>query len=77
MFFFLQKEWRDEPEVFKEHVKKLCEESLKHVPPHVVIPHPDTDKNERERAIAMVKGEETVAFSVGDGFEDDFEFDFE
>ena len=74
-------EWKDRPEQYKEHVKALCEASKKKVPPHVVIPHPDTDPIEHKEQVEKMLREQGLAdttdiFENNDDFnEDDFYID--
>lgn len=48
-------EYRDRKEKFNERVKALAEKAKKSVPKRVVIPHPDTDPEERARALKKFK----------------------
>mmetsp|Transcript_767 Transcript_767/g.1063 ORF Transcript_767/g.1063 Transcript_767/m.1063 type:complete len:299 (-) Transcript_767:1709-2605(-) len=48
-------EWRKNPEEFKKRCEKLVQKANKEKPDHVVIPHPDTNPEERERQIQKIK----------------------
>lgn len=48
-------EWRKSPEEFKKRCEKLVQKANKDKPDHVVIPHPDTNPEERERHIQKIK----------------------
>lgn len=49
-------EFRDHRDTkFADHVKKCVEAAMKDVPSYVKIPHPDTDPEERARAIKKIK----------------------
>jgi len=42
-------EWRKSPSAYKDRVRALVAKANKTVPPHVKIPHPDTDPVEKQR----------------------------
>jgi len=42
-------EWRKSPAGYKERIRVLIEKANKIVPPHIKIPHPDTDPVEKQR----------------------------
>lgn len=44
-----QVEWRKNPAAYKERVRALVAKANKNVPPHIKIPHPDTDPVEKQR----------------------------
>jgi len=48
-------EWRKNPESYKERIRVLVEKANKNVPPHIKIPHPDTDPIERQRQVEKMK----------------------
>jgi len=48
-------EWRKNPESYKERIRVLVEKANKNVPPHIKIPHPDTDPTERQRQVEKMK----------------------
>jgi ubiquitin-conjugating enzyme E2 R len=48
-------EYRDRVEKYNERVKGLAEKAKKACPKRVVIPHPDTDPEERARALKKFK----------------------
>jgi hypothetical protein len=45
----VQVEWRKSPAAYKERVRALVAKANKTVPPHIKIPHPDTDPAEKQR----------------------------
>jgi ubiquitin-conjugating enzyme E2 R len=71
-------EWRDRRKQFEERVRKLAEKAQKLCPEGIKIPHPDTDPEERERAIRKIKllNEEDNWMDDGmDDIEDEDDFD--
>jgi len=48
-------QWRDKRDEFLQRVKVLVERANKRVPPHVKIPHPDTDPEERKHTVEKMK----------------------
>jgi len=52
-------EFRDRRAAFADRVKKLAEKTQKGVPDYVKIPHPDTDPEERAKAIKKYAKEAT------------------
>jgi len=48
-------EWRKDNEAYKKRVAVLVEKANKTVPPHIKIPHPDTDPLERQRQVEKMK----------------------
>lgn len=42
-------EWRNAPEVYKKRIQKLIDKANKEKPSHVIIPHPDTNPEERKK----------------------------
>lgn len=48
-------EYRDKRTAFNDRVKALAEKAKKACPKRVVIPHPDTDPEERARALKKFK----------------------
>jgi len=48
-------EWRKNKTAYIQKCKKLVERANREKPPHVVIPHPDTDENEHRRIVQKWK----------------------
>jgi len=48
-------EWRNFLDAYKARCKRLVEKSIQETPSHVVIPHPDTNPEERAKQIAKLK----------------------
>jgi len=48
-------EWRKSPDSYKERIRGLVDKANKVVPPHIKIPHPDTDPIERQRQVEKMK----------------------
>jgi len=48
-------EWRNYPNSYKSHCKQLVDKSLQEKPSHVVIPHPDTNPEERAKQVEKMK----------------------
>jgi len=48
-------EWRNDPSGYKKKCQRLLEKANREKPEHVVIPHPDTNKEEREKQIEKMK----------------------
>jgi ubiquitin-conjugating enzyme E2 R len=48
-------EWRRHPDAYRERIRVLVEKANKNVPPHIKIPHPDTDPAERQRQVEKMK----------------------
>jgi len=50
-------EWRNDPIGYKKKCQRLVEKANREKPPHVVIPHPDTNKEERDKQIEKIKAQ--------------------
>jgi ubiquitin-conjugating enzyme E2 R len=48
-------EWRKDKESYRKRVAALVEKAMKQVPPHIKIPHPDTDPIERQRQVEKMR----------------------
>jgi len=48
-------EWRKDKVSYGKRITQLVEKANSNVPSHIVIPHPDTDPNERKRQIEKMK----------------------
>jgi len=48
-------EWRNHFELYQKKIARLIEKANKEKPTHVVIPHPDTNAEEREQSIQKIK----------------------
>jgi len=48
-------EWRNSTDFFKKKIQRLVEKANKEKPSHIVIPHPDTNPEERAKQIAKMK----------------------
>jgi len=48
-------EWRNDPIAYKKKCQRLIEKANREKPSHIVIPHPDTNKEEREIQIEKMK----------------------
>jgi len=48
-------EWRDSKESYRKRISALAQKANQCVPPHVKIPHPDTDPTERQRQVEKMK----------------------
>jgi ubiquitin-conjugating enzyme E2 R len=48
-------EWRKEKELYRRRVADLIEKANKQVPPHVKVPHPDSDPAERARQVEKMR----------------------
>jgi len=48
-------EWRKNPDSYRERIRALVDKANKNVPPHIKIPHPDTDPIERQRQVEKMK----------------------
>lgn len=48
-------QWRRDSAGYKKRVRSLIEKANRQLPAHVRIPHPDTDPEERRRAVAKLK----------------------
>jgi len=48
-------EWRKDPEGFRRRCVRLIEKANESLPSHVVIPHPDTNPEERAKVIQKIK----------------------
>jgi hypothetical protein len=44
-------EWRKNPDLFKQKVQKLIHKANKDLPPDVIIPHPETNPEERKKHV--------------------------
>eukprot|EP00019_Armaparvus_languidus_P003697 CAMPEP_0168589390 /NCGR_PEP_ID=MMETSP0420-20121227/5985_1 /TAXON_ID=498008 /ORGANISM="Pessonella sp." /LENGTH=170 /DNA_ID=CAMNT_0008624931 /DNA_START=228 /DNA_END=740 /DNA_ORIENTATION=+ len=64
-------EWRQHPEKFKKSVDATIRQAKAEIPDHIKIPHPDTDPEERRRAVEKIK----LLNQLDQGGLDDFEFD--
>eukprot|EP01102_Stenamoeba_stenopodia_P008680 TRINITY_DN2525_c0_g1_i3.p1 TRINITY_DN2525_c0_g1~~TRINITY_DN2525_c0_g1_i3.p1 ORF type:complete len:269 (-),score=57.69 TRINITY_DN2525_c0_g1_i3:254-1060(-) len=66
-------EWRRDRAAYNKRCKELAERSRNQAPPGLVIPHPDSDPVERQKAIAKMKeaeNEDLELYSYGDDFEE-------
>lgn len=70
-------EWRDRRKQFEERVHKLAEKAKQACPDGIKIPHPDTDPEERERAIRKIKMLNEEDNWMEEGFDDDEDLDEE
>lgn len=68
-------EYRDRRAQFDERVKALAEKAKKACPKRVVIPHPDTDPEERAKAVRKKKLMDALDSSDPFLEEDDFQYD--
>jgi len=68
-------EWRKNRQSYIQKCKKLVERANREKPPHVVIPHPDTDENEHRKIVQKWKelntGMDAAEFYEDDGGEND------
>lgn len=48
-------EWRKNPEVYKQRCHRLIEKANKNKPTRIVIPHPDTNPEEREKQVLKMR----------------------
>jgi len=75
-------EWRKDKELYSKRIAQLVEKANKTVPPHIKIPHPDTDPVERQRQVEKMKLLDTpmdlddYGYDVGDD-DDDYGVDDE
>jgi len=69
-------EWRKNFEAYKKRCKRLCDKSLRELPPHVRIPHPDTDPEERRRHLQKLKALEEDTFDLHEADADFDNYDF-
>jgi len=61
-------QWRDHRQDFLERTKALVEKANRRVPPHVKIPHPDTDPEEKNKRLDKMKVlNELNTFSLHEG----------
>jgi len=60
-------EWRNDPQAYKKKCQRLVEKAIREKPDNIVIPHPDTNKEEREIQIEKMK-----ALNKPTEVEDDF-----
>jgi ubiquitin-conjugating enzyme E2 R len=51
-------EWRRDRTRYVERVRALCAKSRKSVPPHVRIPHPDSNPEEHRQQVERIKAAE-------------------
>ena len=51
----LQVECRKETDAYRRRIRRLVEKANREVPPRIKIPHPDTDPEERRRALDRMK----------------------
>jgi len=69
-------EWRKDKDVYGKRISQLVEKANKTVPPHIKIPHPDTDPTERQRQVEKMKLLDTpmdlddYGYDVGDDDDD-------
>jgi len=68
-------EWRKEKENYRKRVALLVEKANKNCPPHIKIPHPDTDPTERQRQVEKMKLLDTPMDLEDYGY-DDIEDDY-
>lgn len=77
---------RNQPEEYKKRVAQCIEKAKKDVPSHIVIPHPDTDPAQREKAVQKMRmlnmslsldDLDDVSFDEDAFFNDDDEGEFE
>eukprot|EP01119_Soliformovum_irregulare_P005425 TRINITY_DN17187_c0_g1_i1.p1 TRINITY_DN17187_c0_g1~~TRINITY_DN17187_c0_g1_i1.p1 ORF type:complete len:277 (-),score=59.40 TRINITY_DN17187_c0_g1_i1:76-906(-) len=54
-------EWRKTPEQFGQKISRLVQKSLKEKPDDLIIPHPDSNPEEREKEIRKIKLENEKA----------------
>jgi len=64
-------EWRNTPDKYKKRIDKLVEKATKEVPPHVLIPHPDTDPEEKAKQVAKLK----ATHEISEAMEDEMMYD--
>jgi len=67
-------EWQRQPEIYTRKIKHLVEKSIKEKPSHVVIPHPESNPEERQKFIAKLK-EELKPLGEDDFVQDDMIYD--
>ena len=60
-------QWMREREKYNQRVKELIALAARDIPSHVVIPHPDTDPEQRARAVEKMK----LLNHLDSGFDDD------
>jgi len=48
-------EWRKSPEAYRERIRVIVDKANKNVPPHIKLPHPDTDPLERQRQVEKMR----------------------
>jgi len=51
-------EWRKNPDTYKDRCKKLIEKANKEKPSYVIIPHPDTNPEEKAKQVEKIKKQE-------------------
>jgi ubiquitin-conjugating enzyme E2 R len=59
-------EWRTNPEGFHQHIARLVEKANQEKPSYVVIPHPDTNPEERKNQVAKIKAMNEVVEDILD-----------
>jgi len=72
-------QWRNDPIGYKKKCQRLVEMANREKPSHVVIPHPDTNKEEREKQIQKMKAltkpmemdDDDFMNEIPDDYEDD------
>lgn len=69
-------EWRRKPDEFKKRVAKLIEKAKKDIPAGLKIPHPDTDPEERRRALAKQKALTEDTFDIDEADYADADADY-
>lgn len=82
-FFALQVQWRKDMPGYKRKIKEIIAKANAEFDGHIKIPHPDTNEDERAKAIERIK-ELNKPMDLydefddyGDDAEEDFEDDFE
>eukprot|EP00026_Physarum_polycephalum_P009290 Phypoly_transcript_09408.p1 GENE.Phypoly_transcript_09408~~Phypoly_transcript_09408.p1 ORF type:complete len:397 (+),score=135.30 Phypoly_transcript_09408:186-1376(+) len=63
-------EWRKNRQAYIQKCKKLVERANREKPPHVVIPHPDTDENQHRKIVQKWK-ELNTGMDAAEFYEDD------
>jgi len=63
-------EWRKSPDVFKQRIQRLIQKANKEKPAHIVIPHPETNEEERRKHLQKMK-ELNKAMEMDDFLQDD------
>jgi len=63
-------EWRNHRDAFKSRCARLVEKAVRELPPHVVIPHPESDVEQRKRRVQKFN-EMNKDLGYEDFYEDD------